>query len=223
MSGRIQQIEDFARQHMTDGEVAHDYKHVDRVRRNALYIAQHEGYTNLDCVQAAALMHDVALAHMDDRRNHGKVGAEMAEQFMEEHQLFTSDEISEITHAIHWHDSVKQDDSLLLAILRDADMLEIFGAVGLMRGMMFGSTLPEDYDPANIRGETWSMTARDFDARFAEGKRTGPTLVDHLNFQISCYDNLNTETAKQLALPLIDFMRSYVNQLVREIEGSDSI
>jgi uncharacterized protein len=222
MSDRIQQIEAFARQHMTNGEVAHDYKHVDRVRRNALYIAQQEGYTNLDCVQAAALMHDVALAHMDDRHNHGKVGAAMAEQFMEEHQLFTSDEISEITHAIHWHDSVKKDDSPLLAILRDADMLELFGAVGLMRGFASRAALP-DYDPAHVRGETWGMTARDFDTRFAQGKGTGPTMMDGLNFQISCYDNLNTETAKELARPLVDFMRVYADQLVREIEGSDSV
>lgn len=219
MSNRIQQIEAFAREHLTNGEVAHDYKHVDRVRHNALYIAQQEGYPNLDCVQAVALMHDVALKYVEFRRDHGRVGAEMAEQFMHEKQLFSAEEIAEIAHAIRWHDSVKQDDSPLLAILRDADMLEIFGAVGLMRGFASRATLP-DYDPAHLRGETWGMGARDFDVRFAEGKGTGPTMMDGLNFQISCYDNLNTETAKRVARPLVDFMRAFVDQLVGEIEGS---
>lgn len=218
----IQQIEAFARQHMTDGEIAHDYKHVDRVRNRALQIAPHEGYPDMERVQAAALLHDIALTHVEKRSDHGKVGAEMAGQFLADNQLFIPDEIAEIAHAIRWHDSVKQDDSPLLAILRDADMLEIFGAVGLMRGIMFGSTLPQDYDPALIRGETWGLTARDFDVRFAQGKRTGPTLVDQLNFQISCYDNLNTDTARQIARPLVDFMQTFLDQLVREIEDGHS-
>jgi HD superfamily phosphodiesterase len=168
-------------------------------------------------VEAAALLHDIALAHVEQRRDHGKVGAEMAEQFLAENQLFESEAIVEIVHAIRWHDSVKPDDSPLLAILRDADMLEIFGAIGLMRGLTSKATLP-DYDPSNIRGETWELTARDFDMRFANGTGIGPTIMDQLNFQISCYDNLNTATARHIAQPLVAFMRAFLNQLASEIE-----
>lgn len=50
---RIAQIETFARQHMEGGEVGHDFKHVDRVRHHALYIAQHTSYDDLDKVQTA--------------------------------------------------------------------------------------------------------------------------------------------------------------------------
>lgn len=221
MTTRIQQIEAFARQHMADGEIAHDYKHVDRVRNRALQIASPEGYPDTDRVQAATLLHDIALAHVEKRSEHGKIGADMAEQFLTDNQLFTPDEIAEITHAIRWHDSVKPDDSPLLAILRDADMLEIFGAVGLMRGFTSKAT-KLDYNPVNIRGETRGLTARDFDVRFAEGRGIGPAIIDQLNFQISCYDNLNTDTARQIARPLVDFMRAFLDQLVCEIEEGRS-
>ena len=210
MPDRLQMIEDFARQHMADGEIAHDYKHVDRVRKHALQIAQLEGYPKLAQVEAVALLHDIALSHVEQRRDHGKVGAQMAEQFLTENQLFEADAIAEIVHAIRWHDSVKSDESPLLAILRDADMLEIFGAIGILRGLTSKATLP-DYDLANIRGETWALTARDFDARFADGTGIGPTIIDQLNFQISCYDNLNTATARQIAQPLVAFMHAFLD------------
>jgi uncharacterized protein len=218
LSDRNRQIEDFARQHLLNGEIAHDYKHVDRVRRHALWIAEQEGYPHRDRVQAVALLHDIALGKVENRREHGKVGADMAAAFLREKALFDEAAIEEIANAIRWHDSVKQDDSPLLAILRDADMLEIFGAVGLLRGITSRATMP-DYDADNIRGETWGFSARDFDPYFADGRGIGPTLIDHINWQMSCLDNLNTESAKRLARPLVFFMGVFVEQFVREVEG----
>ena len=82
---KITQIESFAQQTMDsisilDLKLAHDYKHVDRVRGWAVQIAQGEGYDDIDRVQAAALLHDVGLAHTDRRSNHAQVGAEVAAQ-----------------------------------------------------------------------------------------------------------------------------------------------
>lgn len=211
-------LEGFARQHMTDGEIAHDFKHADRVRNHALRIAQQEGYPHPERVEAAALLHDIALKY-GERREHGRVGAEMAVQFFRENHLFEADAIEEIAHAIHWHNSVKPDPSLLLNILRDADILDLLGAVGLMRGLTAMAHRP-DYDPTAIQGETWGFSARDFDERFASGRGTGPTIIDHINFQISCYDNLYTAAARQIALPLVNLTRAFIEQLAREIEPS---
>jgi hypothetical protein len=41
--------------------------------------------------------------------------------------------------------------------------------------------------------------------------------MDQINFQMSCYDNLNTETARQIASPLIAFMRAFVEQFTAEV------
>ncbi|MBN1584373.1 MAG: hypothetical protein JXA89_26945 [Anaerolineae bacterium] len=62
----------------------------------------------------------------------------------------------------------------------------------------------------------WQTTARDVDRRFAEGKGVGHTIVDQINFQVSCHGNLRTETAKQIAVPLVAFMRAFLVQLDSE-------
>lgn len=106
-------------------------------------------------------------------------------------------------------------------ILRDADMLDLFGAVGLLRAFTSKYVNPE-YNPQLIKGETWSMSAGDFTNRFATGVGIGPTIVDQINFQLSCYDNLQTKRAKQIATPLVAFMKAYLVQLEYEIEAGRS-
>jgi hypothetical protein len=41
--------------------------------------------------------------------------------------------------------------------------------------------------------------------------------MDQVSFQISCFENLNTEIARQIAHPLVDYMREFAAQLVKEV------
>jgi HD superfamily phosphodiesterase len=107
------------------------------------------------------------------------------------------------------------------AILRDADMLDAVGAIGLMRAFTSKYALPE-YDPEHVKGNTWGLTGRDYDQRFATGEGIGSTIIDQVNFQISFYDNLNTQAAKRLAAPLVEFMRAFVRQIEAEVQGQSS-
>ena len=81
IADQIQEIENYVVRTMgkvenPDLRIAHDFKHVDRVRRWALHIARDEGYADLALVEAAALLHDIGLAHVTERSDHGGVGAE---------------------------------------------------------------------------------------------------------------------------------------------------
>jgi uncharacterized protein len=209
----IQQIEDFAQPFMV-AEVGHDFKHVDRVRNWALLIARQEGYADLNAVQAAALLHDIGLRD-GGRRSHAEVGADLATAFLKGQGAFSDAQIAEIDFAIRFHSSLN-GNSPLLHILQDADMLEMFGAVGIMRACMSKADWAE-YDPANVKGETWGLTADDFTARFRSGQGVGKTVIDQINFQISCWDNLHTQTAKRIAKPMVDCMKSFVVTLESEI------
>jgi HD superfamily phosphodiesterase len=198
-----------------DLKLAHDFNHVDRVRRWALIIAQQEGYANLDLVEAAALLHDIGLAFVEHRRDHAHVGAERAAQFLTAHHLFLDTEISTIADAIRSH-SALTGGGILGTILRDADMLDLFGAIGIMRACTSKYALPE-YDTHNVKGDTWALSATNFTDRFTSGIGTGLFIVDQLNFQISCYGNLGTASAKAAAQPLVAFMKAYLLQLELEI------
>ncbi len=73
-----------------------------------------------------------------------------------------------------------------------------------------------------IKGDTWEMPMTGFEARFAAGKGIGGHIIDQVNFQISFYGDLRTETAKQLGRPLVAFMKAYVLQLEIEIRNENS-
>jgi putative nucleotidyltransferase with HDIG domain len=201
-----------------DLKLAHDFKHVDRVRGWALQIAQSEGFPDLELVEAAALLHDIGLVYVERRSQHAHVGAEIAAGFLQENNLFTAPEITAIAEAIRCHSSLSGGGQLG-EILRDADILDLFGAVGLMRAFTSKYAKPE-YDPHNVKGETWGMTSDDFTHRFASGLGIGGYIVDQINFQLSCYENLRTETAKRIAKPFVVFIKTYLLQLESEIRAS---
>jgi uncharacterized protein len=220
VTDRIQQIEDAVRQTMAgaavrDLAIGHDWKHVDRVRRWALAIAEGEGFADLELVQSAALLHDIGLAHVAQRSQHAQVGAEVAAHLLQERNLYSEQERHAIVDAVRNHNALGALH-FLATLIRDADILDMLGAVGIMRAFTSKYNLPE-YDPQNVKGETWGMTARDVDRRFAEGKGIGAYIVDQINFQASCRENLRTGTARRLAVPLVAYMREFLVQLESEI------
>jgi putative nucleotidyltransferase with HDIG domain len=218
MSDRIERIEAYARSRMT-GALAHDYKHVDRVRHWALRIAQAEGYPNLDQAAAAALLHDIGLSSTG-RQNHAAVGAELAESFLKAGQLFSDSEIADIADAIRRHSSLQGEDTLML-ILRDADTLDLLGPVGLIRAFVSKYDQP-DYPPDLIKGETWGFTAEQFTQRFGSGLGIGEHIVDQINFQMSCAGNLNTASARRFGQPLVAFMRVFMLELETQVSANAS-
>ncbi len=218
---RIQQIEAYTEKMLTGPfmvevfRIAHDLPHVRRVYANAMRLAQAEGYHHLDRVAAAALLHDVGLPVVDKRGDHPRVGAELAAQFLQENELFAPDEIAEICEAIGHHGRL-DGDAPLIHILRDADTLDLLGTVGLMRAFTSKTHLPV-YLPEHPRGETWGLTSANFTQRFQAGLGMGPTILDQINFQLSCYENLSTGTAKEWGRPLRDTMRQFVIQFAGEV------
>ena len=222
-TSRIRQIEAYVRRTMagvagSDLEIGHDFKHVDRVRRWALAIAEEEGDVDRELVEAAALLHDVGRARVEQERQHAQIGAEMAAQYLRAQALFSEPERAAIVDAVRNHNALV-DLAPLATIIRDADILEMLGAVGVMRAFTSKHALPE-YDPQNVKGETWGITARDVDRRFAEGAGIGPTIVHQINFQASCHGNLRTEAARRFAAPLVVFMSAFLTQLESEIQAA---
>ncbi|MDP2918376.1 MAG: HD domain-containing protein [bacterium] len=214
-SKNIQQVEDYVKS-IKDTEIAHDFMHVDRVRNWALQIAREENFKDLEIVEIAALMHDIGLSQAGERITHGAVGASMAAKFLGEKKLLAQERIDEICNAIRFHNKNREGEGRLLEILRDADTIDLSGAIGIMRAFLCTSSRIE-YDPNKIKGETWGMGVKDFNKRFDNGIGIGNFIIDQPNFQISCYGNLSTKTAKEIVKPLAEFMRDFIKQFEREV------
>ena len=239
----IQRTEAYVREVMSKQTlsmaIAHDFKHVDRVRNWSLVFARGEGYADLTVVEITALLHDIGLGHISGPEAqqdhvvlppHGPLGAEMAVRFLSSDSHFNRETIDLIADAIRHHSDAPwaaaeyvkglRDGGPLLKILRDADMIDAMGAVGLMRAMTSKAFLPE-YDPDDVKGPAWGLSTPEFRARFAVesgGKGTSvQTIIDQINQQIRYHDGLHTETARRRAAPFIEYMRAFIIQLEREI------
>lgn len=221
MTGKIKFIEDYTRKVLFD-RVTHDFTHADRVRKWALYIAKKDGFKDLEIIEATALLHDIGRDSEKEKRMHGKRGAEIAHKFLHENSLFSRTEIKEIVNAIRFHNSNRKGNGRLLEILRDADILDLLGAIGIMRGIASKHSR-KGYNPNNPKGETWNMTTKEFDRKIDNKVAIGTYIVDQLNFQISCYHNLTTKTAKEIAKPLTKYVKGYILQLDSEIKNSQDI
>ena len=197
----LAKLEAWVRQTLeADRKRAHGWLHTDRVRASIRILAETEGVDPF-LAEAAALLHDVGRTQPGPETEHGARSASMAEPLLEELAL-DPEERGAILHAIRWHNSLR-DDTALLCILRDADMLDGLGAMGIMRAFMSKSHL-QPYDA---------------DLPFLEGSRKWPPdhVSDQLLFQMGWYDGLNTETARQMARQRIAFMDRFITQARDEI------
>ena len=181
-------------------ETTHGWLHVDRVRRNILALACVEGVDPF-LAELAALLHDVGRTQPGPESEHGARSEALITPLLAELPL-AKEEREAIRFAVRWHNSGRTD-TRLLCILRDADMLDGLGAIGIMRAFMSRSHLPP-YDP---------------DAPFEMGDKRWPALYcsDQLDGQMAWYDWLNTETAHQMANDRIALMRAFVAQARNEI------
>ena len=201
----IGQVEAWVREKLdASDQRAHGWLHTDRVRRNILALARVEGVDPV-LAELAALLHDVGRTRPGPENEHGARSAEMAAPLLAD-LLLTTEEREAVLHAIRWHNS-RRDDTPLLCILRDADMLDALGAIGIMRAFMSKSHLPP-YDP---------------EAAFERGLDRWPAVYscDQVLGQMKFYDWLNTGTARQMAADRSAFMDAFVAQARRELESGD--
>jgi len=216
MNDRIKIIEKYVDSLPTDLKPAHGLDHVMRVRTWALKIARAENFQDLEMIEAAALLHDIGRTIPPETgKTHGELSARMAKDFLTEHKLFNRGEIEKICEAVAHHSDIKKIESKLLDILRDADILDLLGAIGVMRGVA-GDYDKTIFDPACVKGETWGMSNEDFNRRFQNKIGAWSTLSDQLNFQASCLGNIKTNCARHLAEPMVEYMKNFILEVERE-------
>lgn len=130
----------------TMDDSAHDAEHVYRVLYNALEIAKTEPATDMDILIAACLLHDIGRPDQvaDPSLCHAEVGSEKAHHFLLE--LGMGEHFAEsVRHCILTHRFRKSlpPQTLEAKILFDADKLDVTGAVGIARTLMYRGTLTE--------------------------------------------------------------------------------
>ena len=135
-------IEDYMISCMKDS--AHDQEHIYRVLHLALMIAQTEPETDYDVLICACLLHDIgSRAEFENPAlNHAEAGAVQAFRFLLDHQ-FSEEFAEKVSDCIRSHRFRKNrpPQSLEAKILFDADKIDVSGAVGIARTLIYQGSM----------------------------------------------------------------------------------
>ena len=130
----------------TVADSAHDREHIYRVLYTALAIAKTEEKVDYDILIAACLLHDVGRPEQfaDPKLCHAEVGSEKAYVFLQANG-FDGKFADAVRRCIltHRFRVSRPPESLEAKILFDADKLDVTGALGIARTLLYKGTMTE--------------------------------------------------------------------------------
>lgn len=188
----------------------HDWWHIFRVWQNALYLAREE-QANLEVVQLAALLHDIADWKFQDNQQDG--GAQAARLWLNE-QGAPEDLILAVTRII---DEISYKGAGVATpmsspegrIVQDADRLDAIGAMGIARAFAYGGFKGREMHHPDI--------APEHHASFEAYKNNnGPTINHFYEKLLLLKDRMNTAAGKKLAEERHRYMEIFLEQFQRE-------
>ncbi|HWU42874.1 MAG TPA: HD domain-containing protein [Bdellovibrio sp.] len=187
---------------------SHDYLHIQRVVNTAknLCTAEHGDWA---VVMPAAFFHDyINVPKKDPRRPYAsRLSAEAAIEYLRSVH-YPEEHLEPIRHAIeaHSYSADIKPESIEAKIVQDADRLDSLGAIGIARCFATSTLMNR---PFYAEEDPWAEN-RDLD-----DKNYG---IDHFFIKLfKIVDHLNTETAKKEGQHRVAFIRTYLDQIKREI------
>lgn len=208
-----QTIEDYMLSCMDDS--AHDAEHIYRVLNNALVIARDETNVNYDILICACLLHDIGRPDQikDPSLCHAAVGSEKAYRFLLERR-FSAAFAEQVRDCIRTHRFRKNDqpESLEAKILFDADKLDVVGAIGIARTLVYKGTVTEPLYTRRADGTISDGAGEEPHSFFQEYHRKLNKL----------YDRFYTQAGHRLAQQRRKASRDFYESLYREVTALDT-
>lgn len=198
---------------MTDS--AHDREHVYRVLYTALDLAREEENVDYDVLIAACLLHDVGRQEQFENPAlcHAQVGGEKAYRFLVENG-FPEAFAMQVKTCIVTHRFRKQNppESIEAKLLFDADKLDVTGAIGIARTLMYSGQNNRPLYTLTASGQISDGAGDAADSFFREYKFKLETIYDRF------YTKGGREEAQQRKAAAV----SYYESLLREVRRSYS-
>lgn len=192
---------------------AHDKEHIYRVLYVALDIAKTESTADCEVLIAACLLHDIGRQEQLDNPElcHAQVGADKAYKFLIEHN-FPKKFALHVSDCIRAHRFRKENppESIEAKILFDADKIDVSGAIGIARTLIYKGEVCEPL---------YTLTA---DGQVSDGLGdTQPSFFQEYKYKLEglylkFYTARGAEIADQRRLAAVDFY----NNILSEVQNS---
>lgn len=190
---------------------AHDREHIYRVLFNALEIAKQEENVDMDVLVTACLLHDVGRKEQfaDPSLCHAMVGGDKAYAFLQS-QGCDGDFCEKVRHCIQTHRFRKamQPQSMEAKILFDADKLDVTGAIGIARSLMYKAEVAEPLYSKRPDGTICDGTGED----------APPSFFREYKFKLEkLYEKFYTKAGCAMAAQRRQIARDFYEALYREV------
>lgn len=194
----------------TTADSAHDREHIYRVLYNALAIAKTEENVDYDILIAACLLHDVGRAEQfaDPKVCHAQVGSEKAYLFLLEND-FPAEFADRVCHCIltHRFRVARPPESIEAKILFDADKIDVTGALGIARTLLYKGAMTE---PLYLLDENGDVSNGEHDAVSSFFREY------HVKLK-KLYDRFYTDEGRKMAEERRKIAEDFYNALYGEV------
>ncbi|MBK7132605.1 MAG: HD domain-containing protein [Bacteroidales bacterium] len=193
----LKSAEEFAKQRMAGFDSGHDWYHIERVRKLAVYINDKEKLVDPFALDLAVLLHDTADSkfNKDNQEN----GYKILEEFMKSAGLDEIiDQVINAIRSVSFSNKKTYDGEKdpLLMVLQDADRLDAIGAIGIARAFNYGGFRNNAiYIPGEI----------------SDGKSKS-TIGHFYDKLLKLKDLMNTETGRKLAEERHLYLENFLKQ-----------
>ena len=191
----------------------HDISHLIRTMNTALYLQEKEGGDRI-IIGISAFLHDVHRIMQNECGSFvsPKESIPKIKKILSNIDL-TEDQVNKICYCIEYHEEYNWNgnnvDDINTLILQDADNLDAIGAIGLGRAFCYSAlhnvVMYDESIPLNEEDNYSEINSKD------------PSTIHHCYHKLfKLGDNMNTETAKQLAKERTVFMKEFVKEFLNE-------
>ena len=207
---QIIMTEEFVRQNLEGYDSGHDWWHIERVRRLALFINEMEQLANPFTVEVTALLHDTADSKFSG--GNSEAGYALIGDFMNKAGMAEiRDEVLIVIKNVSFSNKNRTGDlnDPLLQVIQDADRLDAIGAIGIARAFNYGGFRNNRiYNPDVINTEA------SLNGYIHAG--TSSTISHFYDKLLLLKYRMNTLTAKRLAEERHDFLEVFLKQFYKE-------
>ncbi len=208
----ITYTENLVRNELNEDSSGHDWFHVDRVRRNALYICREENAGDPFIIEMAALLHDIPDEKLNESAEKGnaKLNSFLNTIALPEEE---KNHLIQIIDSISYKGGrIAELPSIEAKIVQDADRLDAIGAIGIARAFAYGGKKGQSiYDPGIQVREKMSLE------EYRNGKST--TIHHFYEKLLKLKDLLNTDSAIKMAESRQRIMDLFLQQFYQEWDG----
>ena len=209
---QIKLTEEFVRQNLKGYDSGHDWWHIERVRKLALFINEMEVLADPFVVEITALLHDSADSKFAGKNS--EQGYLLISDFMEKYGLSEiKDQVITVIRNVSFSNKKNSgnSDDPLLRVIQDADRLDAIGAIGIARAFNYGGF-------RNNKIFNPDIVSPDESVKEYSQSGTSSTISHFYEKLLLLKYRMNTLTAKRLAEERHDFLEVFLKQFYKEWE-----